>query len=522
MMMDSFRGRIVLCCLVAGTGLISASAQAQTRLRPGFNLFSVDQDREIGSKSATEAERQLPILDDRSTTQFIDAVGQRLAAVAPGAKYQYQFKVVNVSDINAFALPGGYIYLNRGLIEAARTEGELAGVMAHEMAHVALRHGTNQASKAYLSQAGLGLLGGFVDNPSTQKTINSVGGFGLNTLFLKFSRADERQADIAGSQILAKSGYNPMDMVTFFQALEASEARNPGKVEQFFSSHPQLSDRAARVQAEMKSLNVRVTAPVGGFKEVKAELRAMSPSPTMEQVSQGRAGDLPTGQDNGADGNVAGTGVAVPSTEFVEFRQRDGFFRIQRPSDWKTYQSGQGYGVTIAPDGGYVVRADGEKELVYGVIVNHYDPFDGGTDGGLFPPSNTSTTRGSAVRGSSFADNSGEFPIERRSTLVAATDDLVRQLLRTNPSLRQVQQPARVGKSEGEPVMSILLTGRSPISHRDEMVSLITRRLPDDHVIYVVFVSPSASYESLRPTFTRMMSSLQVDSVAHDHQQARQ
>jgi predicted Zn-dependent protease len=143
--------------------LVSACAvHAQSRIDPGFNLFSVDQDQEIGRQSADEVERELPILNDRSIDAFIASVGKRLAAVAPGAKFDYQFKVVNVSDINAFALPGGYLYLNRGLIEAAENEGQLGGVMAHEMAHVALRHGTNQASKAYIGQAGLGLLGGLI------------------------------------------------------------------------------------------------------------------------------------------------------------------------------------------------------------------------------------------------------------------------------------------------------------------------------------------------------------------------
>ena len=113
-------------------------------------------------------------------------IGKRLAAVAPGAKYPYQFKVVNASDINAFALPGGYLYVNRGLIEAAKNEGQLAGVMGHEIAHVVLHHGTSQASKAYLAQAGLGLLGGLVgkNDRSTEQTIATIGGFGLNALFL--------------------------------------------------------------------------------------------------------------------------------------------------------------------------------------------------------------------------------------------------------------------------------------------------------------------------------------------------
>src|SRR4026209_2824723 len=106
-------------CLVAVIALSAGVAFAQTRIKPGFNLFSVDQDQEIGRQSAEEAERQLPILGDRSIEAYVTAIGQRLAAVAPGAKYAYQFKVVNASDINAFALPGGYMYLNRGLIEAA-------------------------------------------------------------------------------------------------------------------------------------------------------------------------------------------------------------------------------------------------------------------------------------------------------------------------------------------------------------------------------------------------------------------
>src|SRR5512145_1831898 len=149
-------------------------------------------------------------------------------------------------------LSGGYLYLNRGLIETAKSEGQLAGVMAHEMSHVALRHGTNQASKAYLGQTGLGFLGGLLgkDGNSTEKTMNAVGGFGLNALFLKFSRTDEEQADVVGAQMLAKAGYDPMDMVDFFKMLEGKKKKEPSKVEQFFSSHPTPHDRAARVRKE--------------------------------------------------------------------------------------------------------------------------------------------------------------------------------------------------------------------------------------------------------------------------------
>src|SRR5947208_4539491 len=140
----------------------AAIANAQTKIKPGFNLFSAEQDVEVGRQSATEAEQQLPILNDSQVNAYVNRIGQRLAANSGGPQFQYQFHVVNASDINAFALPGGYIFLNRGVLDNARNEGEVAGVLAHEISHVALRHGTHQASKAYLAQAGIGILVGIL------------------------------------------------------------------------------------------------------------------------------------------------------------------------------------------------------------------------------------------------------------------------------------------------------------------------------------------------------------------------
>ncbi len=271
------------------TSLMTAAdaVVAQTQFKPGFNLFSPAQDQEIGRQSAEAAERQLPILKDRSIEAYVDRIGARLAAAAPGAEYPYQFKVVNASDINAFALPGGYLYVNRGLIEAAQNEGQLAGVMAHEIAHVALRHGTSQASKAYVAQTGLGFLGGLVgrDNASAEKRIAALGGFGLNTLFLKFSRTAEEQADLTGAQMMAAAGYDPADMVDFFAILAKEQGRNPGKVAQFFSSHPAPANRAARINGEIDQLRINVTRPIGGFAQVKAKLGRMRPAASMQQIA---------------------------------------------------------------------------------------------------------------------------------------------------------------------------------------------------------------------------------------------
>ena len=127
---------------------VSPALWAQTKVKPGFNLASLEEDVEIGRRSATEIERQLPMLRDATVNRYVSKVGKRLAAVVQGPDFPYQFKVANQAAINAFALPGGFMYINRGLIEAAENEAELAGVMAHEMAHVALRHGTNRVSKA--------------------------------------------------------------------------------------------------------------------------------------------------------------------------------------------------------------------------------------------------------------------------------------------------------------------------------------------------------------------------------------
>lgn len=277
--------RLITITLFSG---FAGTIWAQTQVEPGFNLFSVDQDIEIGRESAKEIEQQLPVLTNEQVQNYVQRIGERLDRVAPGPDFPYQFKVLNISDVNAFALPGGYMYINRGLIEAAGSEAELAGVMAHEMAHVALRHGTNQASKAYLAQAGLSLLGTLLGggNSTTADMIGAIGGFGLNTVFLQFSRSAEEQADILGAQMLVDAGYDPMAMAEFFETLRDSAGGDPGKVEQFFSSHPAPSDRAQRIEEETRQLGpVRKVSPVGNFRNIQSILNRMSSAPSMKELS---------------------------------------------------------------------------------------------------------------------------------------------------------------------------------------------------------------------------------------------
>src|SRR5688572_17643918 len=260
--------------LAIALSLVAGIAEGQTKVNPGWNMFSAQQDVEIGAQSAQEAERQLPILRDADVEGYINRIGQKLAANAGGPQFQYRFRVVNASDINAFALPGGFIYLNRGIIENSRNEGEVAGVLAHEIAHSALRHGTHQASKAYAAQAGLqilgGLLGGKVGN-NTAQILNVVGGVGLNALFLKFTRELETQADVRGAQILAASGYTPADMVSFFDQLAKVDQ---SKKTTWLSHHPAPPDRQSRIQKEAQLLRVsdKPTQNVAQLNRVKSQM----------------------------------------------------------------------------------------------------------------------------------------------------------------------------------------------------------------------------------------------------------
>jgi predicted Zn-dependent protease len=226
--------------------VVPLSVAAQS-LRPGFNIFSPQQDYEIGRRSALAANRQLRTYNDAR----ISRIGRRLAAVAPGTRFPYEFRVVNDSSINAFALPGGFVYINRGAINSARSEDEIAAVLAHEIAHVSLRHGTNQASKAYLAQAGLGLISGLLGGRSQSglgQVMGAIGGFGLNALFLKNSRSSEQQADSLALQILRRAGYSPYGMVSFLQTIQRNSG---GRSVEFLSSHPNPENRIARLQQEL-------------------------------------------------------------------------------------------------------------------------------------------------------------------------------------------------------------------------------------------------------------------------------
>jgi beta-barrel assembly-enhancing protease len=263
--------RIAAALAVSSLGFAAPAA--------ALNLFSPQQDVEIGRRAAADAERQLPIVRDPVAEGYVNAVVQRLAAAAPGPRFAYRARIVDSPEINAFALPGGFVYVNRGLLRAVRSEDELAGVLAHEISHVAQRHGTSQASKAYGAQLGVGLLGQLLGGRDNRlgAVQQMVGSLGLNALFLKFSRNAESEADRVGAATMARAGYEPLAMASFFDLLAAQQRSNPGAVSRFFSDHPAPGNRAAAIRAEAARLSAGRRAPVGGLQAVQARLGGPTP-----------------------------------------------------------------------------------------------------------------------------------------------------------------------------------------------------------------------------------------------------
>ena len=270
----SLAPRFALFILLAA--LLTAPAWAQTKVKPPRNFFGVETDVEAGAEAAREVERTTRAYHDAEVSDYVERVGRRLVASIPEEyrrrQFRYTFRVVEDKDANAFALPGGHVYVNSGLLEAAGGEGELAGVLAHEISHVALRHGTASASKAVIAQLGVALLGELIGGKKGEAI--QLGAYAGATLYLlKFSRDYEKQADILGAQIMARAGYDPRDMAGLFRRLEGEGGKG---LPRWLSSHPDLGKRARRVEEEASLLPARGGAGYAAdFERIRERVRTM-------------------------------------------------------------------------------------------------------------------------------------------------------------------------------------------------------------------------------------------------------
>jgi beta-barrel assembly-enhancing protease len=245
-----------------------------------LQLISVRDEVAIGRKAQQDVRRQVPELRDATVNNYIDNLGRRIASRADGPRYPYSFDVANYREINAFALPGGPIWLHRGLIDAAQNEAQLAGVIAHEVAHIAERHAASQLTKGTFANIGLGLLGAVLGDGRGAQIAQMGAGFAANATMMKFSRDAEREADRKALLYMKRAGYDPRGMVEFLQVLRQRQGRDPGSVQVFFSSHPAPAERVRRLQQEANRL-AGGRRDSASFRTVQARLDRLPPAPSM-------------------------------------------------------------------------------------------------------------------------------------------------------------------------------------------------------------------------------------------------
>ena len=469
---------------------------------PGRASISRDDQRALGLQAAAEVYEQVPVLPDNSPdAQYVRQLGQKLVAtIPPQYSWPFEFHVVAHKEINAFALPGGPMFINIGTITASVNESELAGVMAHEMSHVYMQHSAKQAGKAQTTSMLAGIAGAVLGGTVGAKAGGMVGQLGqmgiqmgAQGLMLKYSRSDESQADAVGAVILYKAGYNPQAMADFFKTLQSQGGQGPP---QWLSSHPNPGNREKAIEKEVSSWRPKsysTDSPL--FQKTRQhakEVKAYTGQEIAEGAKSGQWAALnkkngATFRPMGGSASPAGPSAVVPSLspnahevslQGVLPSQRMvltdlGPIKIQRPENWQVMMpSQQGQFVTIAPNAG--VAADG---VGYGVLLN-----------GIASPNG-----------------------ERMSI-----DDATRQLvahLQQNNGLQPVSDPRPINVS-GIQGRSVMLQSSSPLpsasgqpqKERDWLVTVPQR---DGSVIFILFVAPQSDFARLQSTYEAILRSVQ-------------
>jgi beta-barrel assembly-enhancing protease len=458
------------------TAMVSI-ASAQTAITLDKNKYSPAQDVQLGREAAAEVRRELPMLGDDRVERYVERIGRDLVEAIPSQYshdgFDYTFDVVNQREINAFALPGGPMFLNRGMLEAARSEGEIAGVMAHEIAHVALRHGTAQATKGQKFQIGAiaGQVLGAIVGGTAGSVIAQGSSFGLGTYFLKYGREYERQADLLGAQIMARAGYDPRRMADMFQTIEQQSGGSGGP--EWMSSHPNPGNRRELILREASSLRVEGNLPSASeFNAVQSRLDGMSPAYTAEQIARAKAsGERVPSSTNRRDSEPvrARTGrVDFPASDMQRVQVGD-FLRVQVPSNWR--QATDSNSVTFAPDGAHYRGNNGETGFTHGVQI-------------------------------------GVVPSQSRNQR-QATDALLESLLRGNPQIRRQANGYSRGVIGGRNALSTTLRNVSATGE-PELVSISTLPLDNEHLMYIIDVVPQHDADAYASAFRRIKQSVQL------------
>lgn len=446
--------------------MVPLAAMSQTRIQTPKNKYKVADDVKLGDQTSVEVEKKFPILNDSETTRYVERVGARLVNAIPSeyrqTAFNYRFQVVNASDINAFALPGGPMYVNRGMIEAAKNEGEMAGVMAHEISHIALRHATAQATKQGSLGNQLGMLGMILGGAVLGGEAGAqLGMMGAAAWMTKYSRAYETQSDILGARIMADAGYDPRDLANMFRTIAGE--RTGGGAPEWMSSHPDPGNRFENINREASLLNVsqnpiKITRD---FERIQAKLRGMPKARTMAEIE--KSGGQGSGTNPTASGRYS-TRVAYPSTR-VRTYTGGNWVQLQVPNNWREFSSQDN--VQFAPEGAY-----GDQGITRGALI------------GLYRGQNRELSRD--------------------------TEAYINGILQGNSYLsrRTNYTNTYIGGRRGT---AIALAGRSPVTNRVEVVTIHTTMLNSGELFYVITVAPEAESSSYSNAFRNMINSIRFN-----------
>jgi beta-barrel assembly-enhancing protease len=447
--------------------LTTTSVVAQTKVTPPKNKYTPEQDVQIGREAAQEVRQQYPIITDDQVESYLDRLGDRLVEAAPRElnhpAFQYSFTPVNLKDINAFALPGGPMFVNRGMIEAARTEAEVAGVMAHELAHVLLRHGTANATKAQGFQIGAlaGAIAGAVIGGGWGQIISQGSQFGLGTWLMKYSRDYERQADIVGVQIMARAGYDPRALAQMFETIQ-KQGGSGGP--EWLSSHPNPGNRTQYINQEAAKVQVASRQTGAGFQQTKNRLSQLGPARTMAEME--RSGGMGGGRSSGSVGRI-GEAVPAPSHQYRTM-QGGRLFTVSVPVNWQAVASNNS--IKYVPMNAYG-DYNGQSTLTHGVELG--------------------VTRASS------------------RSLEQATQTLIEGFLRGNEGMRVVGREELITMG-GRQAIVTPLQGRSVLGGA-ERVEVHTAMLRNGDLFYLLTVVPEREIGAYGQAFERVVRTVRIN-----------
>lgn len=468
-----FRVRAKSALVAASLAAFVVSTTAQTRVEAPKNKYSPADDVKVGREAAAEVEKEMPVMRDSQVNGYLEGIGRRLAENIPPEfrhpEFRYSFTGVNLKEINAFALPGGPMFINRGMIEKAHNEGEVAGVMAHELSHVALRHGTAGQSKQtpYAIGSVAGQILGAIVGGGWGQVISQGSQVTAGALYLRYPREYEKQADILGSHIMAAAGYDPRDMANVFKTIEKESG--PGGP-QWMSDHPNPGNRYDYITKEAQMLHVsNAQHDTAQFQGVQAHLRTLSPAPSTEEVARNRNAGRNTGNGNGMpDTRPRAGNIPAPSTRGQTYNEGN-LFRVTVPSNWKELSGNSS--VTFAPEGAY------------------------GT-----------------VSGNGVFTHGMEIGMSRSEThdLQTATSELIQALRQSNPRLSPQGNFDR-GSIGGRQAIHTVASNVSDVTGGQEVIDIFTTQLSDGTLFYVLGVAPREDYNSYTNVFRNVVRSIQFN-----------